>query len=82
VDNGPNRLSRHENRALYELPLMKNIKNMLTRGGVFALWSAHRCNTFHARFDDAFDVTDVVTIPDWDRSGNPTDYFIYRGRSG
>jgi spermidine synthase len=82
VDNGPKRLSRDENRDLYEKPLMETIKTMLSDGGVFVLWSAHRCDAFQTRLDDIFDAADVVTVPDWDRRGNRTDYFIYRGHRG
>ncbi len=80
VDNGPARLALDGNRDLYESPMMNTIKNMLTDGGVLAVWSAHRCDNFQKRLEDIFHTTDVVTIQDFDRRGNPTDYFIYRGR--
>ena len=80
VDNGPARLALDGNRDLYNLPMMMKMKNLLADGGVLAVWSAQRCNDFQKRLEDIFHTTDVVTIEDVDRRGNPTDYFIYRGR--
>lgn len=80
VDNGPTRLVLEGNRELYESPMMTKMKNMLSDGGVLTVWSAHRCDDFLQRLEDIFDTTDVVTVHDRDRRGNPTDYFIYRGR--
>jgi len=80
VDNGPARLALEGNRELYESPMVRKMRSMLITGGVLTVWSAHRCEKFLKCLEEIFHSTDVVTVEDIDKRGNPTDYFIYRSR--
>lgn len=79
VDNGPAWLALDGNRDLYESPMLNTIHNVLTDGGVLAVWSAQRCDDFQKHLENIFETTDVFTVHNPDKRGNPTDYFIYRG---
>lgn len=81
VDNGPTWLALESNQRLYDKPGLARFKELLNDGGVFTVWAAQTCAAFRQRLEDVFDRTELVTVPDTDRRGRATDYFIYRARS-
>ncbi len=81
VDNGPTRLALESNQRLYERPTLSRIRDLLTDGGVLAVWASEKCQAFQTRLEEAFAQSEVITVQEMDRRGRPTDYFIYRTRS-
>jgi spermidine synthase len=81
VDNGPTWLALEANHRLYEKPALTRFKELLDDGGVFTVWAAETCTAFRQRLEDIFGRTELITVPDTDRRGHATDYFIYRARS-
>jgi spermidine synthase len=72
VDNGPVALTRKANHALYGLTGIATAKSALRRGGVLAVWSAHRDDRFVARLRRAgFGRVDAVDVPARGVAGGP-----------
>ena len=81
VDNGPTWLALGSNQRLYQRPALLKIKDLLSEGGVFIIWSAQKCTVFQKRLEEVFGRTELITVQDMDRHGRSTDYFIYRTQS-
>ena len=78
VDNGPAWLALESNQALYEKPVLTKMKRLLTTGGVLTVWAEKACPAFRDRLEEIFGPTEIITVKEIDRRGNPIDYFIYR----
>lgn len=81
VDNGPGWLTLDSNRDLYNTPMLKRIRNLLTDDGVFTVWAAQESQDFHGRLEDVFTTAEVITIQEMDRRKKLIDYYIYRAYS-
>ncbi len=80
VDNGPTWLALETNRRLYERQTLIRIRDVLSRGGVFTVWSAERSKAFEGRIEEVFERAETITVEDSDSRGKPTEYYIYRAQ--
>jgi len=59
VDNGPTWLASGANAALYQPPLLGQIRDLLVDGGVLGVWASERSPDFVAAVSEVFGVTAV-----------------------
>jgi spermidine synthase len=78
VDNGPGWLVYEQNAALYERPMLAQVRSLLRPEGVLAVWSAQPAPQFVEQLRALFARTDEVTVTEQDEQGRETAYFIYR----
>jgi len=71
VDNGPVALTRKGNHALYGATGLTCAKSALRRGGVLAVWSAHRDDAFVSRLRKAGFAPEAVDVPARGVAGGP-----------
>jgi len=71
VDNGPVALTRKGNHALYGPTGLATAKSALRRGGVLAVWSAHRDDGFVSRLRKAGFSAEAVDVPARGVAGGP-----------
>jgi len=80
VDNGPVALTRKANHALYGPTGITVAKSALRRGGVLAVWSAHRDDRFVSRLRKAGFTPEAVDVPARGVAGGPM-HTIFFGRA-
>jgi len=71
VDNGPVALTRKANHALYVATGIATAKAALRRGGILAVWSAHRDDRFASRLRRAGFTVEVTDVPARGVAGGP-----------
>jgi spermidine synthase len=71
VDNGPVALTRKANHALYGPTGIATAKAALRRGGVLAVWSAHRDDAFMSRLRRAGFTVEATDVPARGVAGGP-----------
>ena len=64
IDNGPTWLVSDSNPALYEIPLLKRLKAMLTPGGVLGIWGSESSPPFLSCLRSIFPKTEEVIVID------------------
>ncbi|MDQ0159383.1 spermine/spermidine synthase [Alkalibacillus salilacus] len=63
IDNGPDWTVYDENGSLYEPKALKQLKRLLSPGGIIAFWSAQPSEAFVRMLNDYFDDVKTVSIP-------------------
>ena len=81
IDNGPGWLVFEENEVVYTRPALAHMRDLLTPGGVLAVWAAEACPAFLTALAETFDWADERVVVE-EVAGRRVDYFIYRGGRG
>jgi len=76
IDNGPALLVREPNRRVYTSGFFERVRNALTPGGVFVVWSCSEEDLLEQAGRQVFPGCDVETIVE-NRDGRDCRYFLY-----
>ncbi len=77
IDNGPNWLVFEENAAVYSPAALARMRELLTPGGVVAVWAAARSPEFLTALEHSFAWADEIVVVE-EAEGRESEYFIYR----